>query len=591
VRLTTDEWEDYTIEFVLGERRVRLRAEAKSAFDSWVSIFTAQIPRVRASPSFEGWMWRRRAENDWAQTYALLHDGVLYFFASIEAADIFKVIAPRDDDSVFIASRMADDMICLESCSVEQMSTWEGVTWVLDFKVRTGSKMIFNHGLETKIANHGDKITGFHFTIFGQELVLKIACSPTSSSAVWICLTHQIDKMHDFAHVVDEANSDAWTFAVRNARHWFETIPDDHPTRRLFGGVGGEEEGPMIAQHTNPIAERKREEERLREEAEGAAKMGDPALAALAAAAAERSAAVKAAATGGKSTKGGAVAQRFSRVPQSAINEMRGIVDTSKSGSSGIDGWNVAKPSVVVVPSIAAAAADDASSAQAPRPGMPRTMSRQPSRAPMRQSSRVQLMPADDASLRARSVERSPSAERGGDARLPLARVPSLTPAPVSAAPARTNSINGRQPSINRAASTASAAAAPAPAPAPAPAARTPSMAVRSPPPPPSSSSAARVASRTAPGPIAGANPNAGAGATAGGRSSSPAPVMRATTTAAAGTAGNAASAASPASAPPRASSPAIARQATGGSGAVVSIARNPAGGPPPARRKVTSPQ
>lgn len=142
IRLTTDEWEDYTIEFVLGERRVRLRAEAKSAFDSWVSIFTAQIPRVRASPSFEGWMWRRRAENDWAQTYALLHDGVLYFFASIEAADIFKVIAPRDDDSVFIASRMADDMICLESCSVEQMSTWEGVTWVLDFKVRSESKMM-----------------------------------------------------------------------------------------------------------------------------------------------------------------------------------------------------------------------------------------------------------------------------------------------------------------------------------------------------------------------------------------------------------------------------------------------------------------
>jgi hypothetical protein len=54
--------------------------------------------------------------------------------------------------------------------------------------------------------------------------------------------------------VVDEAQSDAWVLAVRNARHWFESIMDEHPTRRLFGGLGGEEDGPMLEQNYNPLS-------------------------------------------------------------------------------------------------------------------------------------------------------------------------------------------------------------------------------------------------------------------------------------------------------------------------------------------------
>jgi hypothetical protein len=377
VRLTTDELEDYTIEFELPDRRVRLRAEAKSAFDSWSTIFADRVPKLRASPSFEGWMWRRKTASDWQQSYALLYDGVLFFFLTIEAADIFKMLAPRDEDSVFLASRFSDDMIYLEHCTVVQHRTWEGQQWVLDFA---------------------------------------------------------IENMHDFASVVDEANSDAWTFAVRNARHWFETIPDDHQSRRLFGGVGGEEEGPMIEQHTNPIAERKRHEEQMREEAEGVEKVVDPALAALTA-------------NSSKVSQGtNVVTTRFSRVPQSAIDEMCGVVDNSKSGGSGIDGWNVKAPAVVTV-AAAIASVEDV------KPALMRATSRQPSHAPIRQSSRVALVPADD--IRARSVERSNSIDRTPA----LARVPSLTPASPALAPRSTTPQ--RAPSITRA-STIAATSSPA---------------------------------------------------------------------------------------------------------------------------------
>jgi hypothetical protein len=57
-----------------------------------------------------------------------------------------------------------------------------------------------------------------------------------------------------FSSVVDEANSNAWMLAVRNSRHWFEDILDDHPTRRLFGGSGDADEGLMIEQNINPMA-------------------------------------------------------------------------------------------------------------------------------------------------------------------------------------------------------------------------------------------------------------------------------------------------------------------------------------------------
>jgi hypothetical protein len=66
------------------------------------------------------------------------------------------------------------------------------------------------------------------------------------------------EKLEVWLSVVDEAQSNAWALAVRNVRHWFETIGEDHPTRRLFGGLGGgDNDGQMIEQHANPIAMQK----------------------------------------------------------------------------------------------------------------------------------------------------------------------------------------------------------------------------------------------------------------------------------------------------------------------------------------------
>jgi hypothetical protein len=46
--------------------------------------------------------------------------------------------------------------------------------------------------------------------------------------------------------------------AVRNARHWFESIPDDHPSRLMFGGGargggGGDDDSPLIEFHHNTL--------------------------------------------------------------------------------------------------------------------------------------------------------------------------------------------------------------------------------------------------------------------------------------------------------------------------------------------------
>jgi hypothetical protein len=44
---------------------------------------------------------------------------------------------------------------------------------------------------------------------------------------------------------------------VRNARHWFESIPDDHPSRLMFGGGarggGGDDDSPLIEFHHNTL--------------------------------------------------------------------------------------------------------------------------------------------------------------------------------------------------------------------------------------------------------------------------------------------------------------------------------------------------
>ena len=61
--------------------------------------------------------------------------------------------------------------------------------------------------------------------------------------------------LDEFISLVDDSQATAWVLAVRNSRQWFESIEDDHPTRRLFGGHGGgDDDGPMLASNANPLA-------------------------------------------------------------------------------------------------------------------------------------------------------------------------------------------------------------------------------------------------------------------------------------------------------------------------------------------------
>ena len=63
------------------------------------------------------------------------------------------------------------------------------------------------------------------------------------------------ESFSEFCSVTDDANSNAWQLAVRNARMWFEDVLDDHPTRRLFNiSDKAADEGLMVEQHVNPLA-------------------------------------------------------------------------------------------------------------------------------------------------------------------------------------------------------------------------------------------------------------------------------------------------------------------------------------------------
>jgi hypothetical protein len=54
----------------------------------------------------------------------------------------------------------------------------------------------------------------------------------------------------------------------RNNR--FETITDDHPTRKLTGGVGGgEDDGPMIEQNQNPLGQGQQMQKAVADDTQG----------------------------------------------------------------------------------------------------------------------------------------------------------------------------------------------------------------------------------------------------------------------------------------------------------------------------------
>ena len=107
-RFSTSELEDYTILLTLRDRQVRLRCETGVSFGSWSNLFKLKIPRVVARSMHEGWMWRRLSVVDWVQRYAVIYEGVLYFFTNTKVADQFKLLCARDQDSVFVANKCCE---------------------------------------------------------------------------------------------------------------------------------------------------------------------------------------------------------------------------------------------------------------------------------------------------------------------------------------------------------------------------------------------------------------------------------------------------------------------------------------------------
>lgn len=73
--------------------------------------------------------------------------------------------------------------------------------------------------------------------------------------------------MYDCLYLDDDAR---FVHFLHFFRRW-EGLADDHPSRKLFGGLGGEEEGPMIAQNVNPLADLYGNDEEARRAAEAAA--------------------------------------------------------------------------------------------------------------------------------------------------------------------------------------------------------------------------------------------------------------------------------------------------------------------------------
>ena len=144
-----------------------MRTEARTAFDAWCALLSERVPDTIARPMFEGWVWRRvgsravaasetleaagaaggeagsgasgsvqtaaaatassrkkggggstRASGDddedahsgeWAQRFAVLHLGVLYYFRDAETAVVFRRLAARNDhDAVIAAAPIAE---------------------------------------------------------------------------------------------------------------------------------------------------------------------------------------------------------------------------------------------------------------------------------------------------------------------------------------------------------------------------------------------------------------------------------------------------------------------------------------------------
>jgi hypothetical protein len=111
-RFDTDELKEWTLLLTMNDRQIRLRPETKTAFDQWSQLLNTRVPKLRVQPMFEGWVWRRFGSYDWRQRFAILHDGVIFYFVDAEQSEKFKNVAVRMEDSMFIAAPLAE--VCCE---------------------------------------------------------------------------------------------------------------------------------------------------------------------------------------------------------------------------------------------------------------------------------------------------------------------------------------------------------------------------------------------------------------------------------------------------------------------------------------------
>ena len=83
-------------------------------FDTWNSMLTMLLPTnipsaiTAAMVAHEGWLWRRGEKNAWSQRFAVILNGVMYFFVDTTASDQFKLIVARGDEGVFVAAQFAE---------------------------------------------------------------------------------------------------------------------------------------------------------------------------------------------------------------------------------------------------------------------------------------------------------------------------------------------------------------------------------------------------------------------------------------------------------------------------------------------------
>jgi hypothetical protein len=237
IKFSTEQCADFTIQLNFPNRTLRLRAESKTMFERWRNLLKQIVPSTRIAVSHEGWLWRK-VGSSWEQRYAVIFQGVLMFFADHDVCEKFKHIASRGGDTMFVAAPLM-----------------EGVTLqIRNFCIHLCSYLHFFISAAISLELCESEL---HVVVDDKNNVISLEIEePYLSERIL---------------AVDEAQALAWLQSLRNGRQFWEGIADDHPSRKLFGGVGGEEDGPMLSQNANPLANKYGDDVEAKARAEKAA--------------------------------------------------------------------------------------------------------------------------------------------------------------------------------------------------------------------------------------------------------------------------------------------------------------------------------